>query len=176
MCSIVGCAHHQRREEPAQSTSSSDHTRDRTHVLRVSRAANPAEDRAGAQAQQSCHRQEDGAINMLGVRLECGNQCQSRYAAQRNEGNDLRAELVSQDTTEGTSDHGSRREACGTSTSSFSVEVVNIVQVGRQVVRERHEAAEHHRIKEAQLPGGLHLERPNDLRHQRGNLAVSSRW
>ena len=153
MCGIVGCTHHQRREEAAKSAGSSDHAGDRTHVLRVSRAANPTEDRAGTQAQQSCHRQEDGTVDMLSIRLKCGNQSQNRHTAQRNEGNNLRTKLISQDTAEGTSDHGSRREACGTSTSIFRVETVDIVQVGRQVVRERHKATEYYRVQEAQLPG-----------------------
>ena len=90
---------------------------------------------------------------MLSIRLECGNQSQNRYAAQSNEGNDLRTKLICQNTAEGTSDHGSRREACGTSTSIFRVETVDIVQVGGQIVRERHEATEYYRVQEAQLPG-----------------------
>ena len=153
MCSIVGCTHHQRREEAAKGAGSSDHAGDRTHVLRVSRAANPTEDRSGTQAQQSCHRQEDRTVDVLSIRLECGNQSQNRYAAQSNEGNDLRTKLICQNTAEGTSDHGSRREACGTSTSIFRVETVDIVQVGGQIVRERHEATEYYRVQEAQLPG-----------------------
>ena len=169
---VVGCTHHQRREETTQSASSSNHTGHRTNVLRISRTSHPAEDRAVAQTQKSSHQDENSTIHVLSIRLERGNNCQDHHTTQGDEGDNLRTELISQHTTEGTSNHSSNRKASRTHTSVVSVEVVDVAQVSRQVVRECHERTEHNSVEEAQLPSGLHLECLNNLRHQRGDLTA----
>ena len=170
---VVGCTHHQRREEATQRASSSNHTGHRTNVLRVSNATQPAEDRAVAQTQQSTHQDEDSTVHVLSIRLECGNNCQNHHTAQGDEGDNLRTELISQNTTEGTSHHSGSGKASRTQTSVISVEVVDVAQVSGQVVRECHEGTEHNCVEEAELPSGLHLECANNLRHQRGDLTAN---
>ena len=102
-----------------------------------------------AQTQQSSHQNEDSTIHVLSIRLERDNNCQNHHTTQGDEGDDLRAELIRQDTTEGTSDHSSNRKASRTHTSVVSVEAVDVAQVSRQVVRECHERTEHNSVEEA---------------------------
>ena len=125
-----------------------------------------------AQTQKSSHQDENSTIHVLSIRLERGNNCQDHHTTQGDEGDNLRTELISQHTTEGTSNHSSNRKASRTHTSVVSVEVVDVAQVSRQVVRECHERTEHNSVEEAQLPSGLHLECLNNLRHQRSNLTA----
>ena len=172
---VVGRAHHQRWEESAESARGSDDAGHRPDAALGCLLRDPAEHRPRTETHTHCHQHEVDPGGDLQTGFGDHPDGEDGGAGARDGGDQSGAEAIRQDTTDRSRDDGRDGEAGGARARGLQVEVVDVLQVGRQICREGDEAAEGGRVEESHLPGDRKLRGGNEFGNHRIVVGVPHR-